>query len=109
MKNDESMTSAGIAKERQVKRRTSEPCSEISGIGEVKFSDVTAHTESASRRPDERMEVMMKQTSEVVLQSVNAQINGINSTINEMGEEREDKLGKMDERFTALEARLKRL
>ena len=109
MKNDESMTSAGIAEERQVKRRTSEPCSEISGIDEVKFSDVTAHIESASRRPDERMEVMMKQTSEVVLQSVNAQINGINSTINEMGEEREDKLGKIDERFTALEARWKRL
>ena len=31
MKNDESMASAGIAEEMQVKRRTSEPCSDISG------------------------------------------------------------------------------
>ena len=56
-----------------------------------------------------RMEVIMKQTSETVLQSVNAQIHGINSTINEMREEGENKLGKMDERFAAIEARLNKL
>ena len=57
----------------------------------------------------ERMEIVMKQTSETVLQSVNAQINGINSTINEMKEEGESKFGKMDERFAGLEARLDNL
>ena len=41
MKNDESMTSAGIADDRQVKRNTSEPCSGRSGIDEVKLSGYT--------------------------------------------------------------------
>ena len=42
IKNDKSMVSAGIAEERQVKRRTSEPCSDVCGFEEVKLSDVTA-------------------------------------------------------------------
>ena len=70
-------------------RKSSDPCSEISGIDEMKLSDVTAHTESASRRSNEKMEdmmkgmeVVMKQTSNIVIQSVNTQINGINSTSN---------------------------
>ena len=116
MKNDESMTSAGIAEDRQVTRKSSGPCSEKSGIDEVKLSDVTAHIRSASTRSDammvdmmQRREVMMKQTSEIVLQSVNAQINGINSTINEMREGGGNKRGKIDERFAEVEARLNRL
>ena len=82
----------------------------------MKLSDDTAHTESASRRSHakmdgmmQRMEAMMHKTSGMVLQSVTAQINGINSKINEKREEGESQLGKMDDRFTALEARLHRL
>ena len=44
-KNEESMTSAGIAGHRQVKRKSSDPCSEISGFDKVQPSDVTAHEE----------------------------------------------------------------
>ena len=79
LKSDESMTSAGIAEDRQVKRKSSEPFSEINGFDEVKLSDVTAHIESASRRSDARIEdtvkgveVIMKQTTDTVLQSVSA-------------------------------------
>ena len=64
LKNDESIASARIPEERQVKRRTSEPCSEISGIEEVKLSDVTEHMKkevySASKISDERTEKMMQ-------------------------------------------------
>ena len=116
MKSDEPTTPAGIAGDRQVKRKSSDPCSEKSGIDEVKLRDGTAHVESASKRSDakmedmmKRMEAIMKQTSETVLRSVKTQINGINSTINEMKVEGESKLGKMDERFAGLEARLNRL
>ena len=116
MKKDDSMTCAGIAKDRQVNRKSVQPLSEISGIGEVKLSDVTARIESASRRSDakmddmmQRMETMVHKTSGMVLQPVKTQINGTSSTINETREEGESKLGKMDERFTAVEARLHRL
>ena len=115
MKSDESMTSAGIAGDRQVKRKSLDPCSEISGFDEVKPSDVTAQKERASRRSDAKMEEMMKrtefvtkQTSETVLHSVNAQINGRNPTVNEM-KGGESKFGKMDERFADLEAILNKL
>ena len=87
------MTSDGIAGER---RKSPEPSSERIGIFEVKLSDVTAHTENASRRSDakmhdvtQRMEAKMRNTSGMVL--VNAQINGINSTIHEMRFEGERK------------------
>ena len=50
MKNDESMASAGIAEERQVKRRTPEPCSAISGIDDVRLSEMIANIESASNK-----------------------------------------------------------
>ena len=50
MKNDESMASAGIAEERQVKRRTPEPCSAISGIDDVRLSEMIANIESASKK-----------------------------------------------------------
>ena len=39
-KNDETMTSAGIAGDRQVKTKSSDSCSEVRGFDEVKFSDV---------------------------------------------------------------------
>ena len=42
-----------------------------------------------------------------VPQSVNAQINGINSTINEMREEGENKFVKMDERFASVRSKIK--
>ena len=68
VKNDDSMTSTGIAEDRQVKRNHQ------SHAG-VKLSDVTAHRESASRRSDakvddmiQRMETMMHKTSELVLE-----------------------------------------
>ena len=111
-KNDETMTSAGIAGDRQVKTKSSDPCSEISGFDEVKLSDVTADIERPSRRSDtkmEDMEITMKQTHETVLQSVNAQINGINSTINETNEELKGSFGKMDERFAGSETILNKL
>ena len=67
-----------------MKVRTSEPSSKVSGIDEMKLSDVAAQKESASRGTDarmedmtQRMEVVMKQTSEAMLQSASAQINGI--------------------------------
>ena len=41
--DSEMMNSAGTMEERQVKRITSEPCSEISGIEDVKLSDITDH------------------------------------------------------------------
>ena len=56
-----------------------------------------------------RMEKVMKQTGETVPHSVNAQINGMNSTINEMKEEGESKFGKMDERSAVPEERLNKL
>ena len=43
MKNEATTTSAESVGERQVKRRTSEPCSEISEINEIKLDDVTEH------------------------------------------------------------------
>ena len=57
----------------------------------------------------EDMEMTMKQTHETVLQSVNAQINGINSTINETNEELKGSFGKMDERFAGSETILNKL
>ena len=97
-KDEELMTSAGRMDERQVKRRTSEPYSETSGVEEVKLSEVTDHIEreiysatkmmqkeisSVSKRSDEwteemmqsfqsntmeRMEMMMRQSNEMMLQ-----------------------------------------
>ena len=84
--------------EGQVKRRTSEPCSEISEISDIKFSDITEHLkreiDSASRRTDDRMEL--------VLETGNAQLTGMNTTIKNMSAEG-------DARFTAIEARFARL
>ena len=105
-KNDETMTSAGIAGDRQVTTKSSDPCSEKCVFDEVKFSDVIADISRPSRRLDAKMEdmqIIMKQTNETVLQSVDAQINGIFSTINETNEEGKRKFGKMDERFAGSE------
>ena len=116
MKNDESMAVVGSTEERQVKRRTSEPCIDTNGTEEVKLSDVTAKIESASKRSDERVEAMMQrmeymvtQTSEPVMKLVGNQINDVNSTVKELRKDREVKFGKMDERFTKIEARINRL
>ena len=120
-KDREMMTSAGTMDERQVQRRTSEPCSEISGIDDVKISEVTDHIKgkidsatkmmqkaisSASKRSDEtiqkmmlsfqsntmeRMETMMRQSNEMMLQQVSIQLRGMNTTIEKMKEDGEDK------------------
>ena len=111
MKNDESMAVVGSTEERPVKRRTSEPCIDRNGIEEVKLSDVTAKIESASKRSDERMEAMMQrmeymvtQTSDAVMKSFGNQINDAESTVKELRKEGEVKFGKVDERFTEIEA-----
>ena len=120
-KDREMMTSAGTMDERQVKRRASEPCSEISGIDDVKVSEVTDHIKreidsatkmmqkeisSASKRSDEtiqkmvlsfqsntmeRMETMVRQSNEMMLQQVSIQLRGMNTTIEKMKEDGEDK------------------
>ena len=50
MKNDESMASAGLQEKGQVKRRTSEPCSDISVIEDVRLREVTQKIQSASKK-----------------------------------------------------------
>ena len=76
-----------------MKGKSLDPCSDKGRFDQVKTSDIAAQKEKASRRSDAKMEemmkrvgIVMKQTTETVLQSVNSQINGINSTINEMKE-----------------------
>ena len=72
---------------------------------------MTAKIESASKRSDERMEAMMQrmeflvtQTSDAVMKSFGNQINDANSTVKELRKEGEVKCGKVDERFTEIEA-----
>ena len=56
-KDEEKMTSAGTMDERQVQRRTSEPCSEMSEIEVAKRSDVADHIK---RRIDSATKMMQK-------------------------------------------------
>ena len=109
------MASAGIAEERQVKRRTSEPCSDISGIEDVRRREVTTKIQSALKRKNERMEALMRrmkymvtQTSEAVMKSVSNQVNDMNSMFKEVRKEGEVKSQKMDDTFTAMEAKKKK-
>ena len=93
MKEDEMMTFAGSAEDRNVRRKHSE-------IGEIQSSDDTEHTKkeinNASRRSEEEVESLlqrfptntmenmekeMKQTNETTLQSVGLQLQEMNRTI----------------------------
>ena len=63
MKSETSAASTETIEERRVKRRTSEPCSEISELNEIKLNDITEHfrrqTDNASRRSNEQMKMIM--------------------------------------------------
>ena len=54
----------------------------------------------------ERMEVMMRQLKEMMLQSVSVQLRGTNTTIEKMKGFGEDKYDKMNEKITTMERRL---
>ena len=61
---DESFSTSDAADERQVKRRTSELCSEISDINDIKLSDITEHLkreiDNATKKSNKQMETLMK-------------------------------------------------
>ena len=63
----ESFSTSDAADERQVKRRTSELCSEISDINDIKLSDITEHIkreiDNATKISNEQMEIWMKSLS----------------------------------------------
>ena len=54
-----------------------------------------------------RMEYMVTQTNEAVIKSVSNQVNDMNSTVPEVRKEGEVKFEKMDDTFTAMEAKKK--
>ena len=60
----ESFSTSDAADERQVNRRTSELCSEISDINDIKLSDTTEHLKreigNAAKISNEPMEIWMK-------------------------------------------------
>ena len=60
----ESICTSDAADERQVKRRTSELCSEISDINDIKLSDITEHLkreiDNATKKSNEQMETWTK-------------------------------------------------
>ena len=66
-KDEEMRTSTEATEERQVGRRTSEPCSETNGIEEMKLGDVTdlkkREIEIASTRTDEKIESASKRSN----------------------------------------------
>ena len=91
MKSETSAASTETIEGRRVKRKTSAPCSEISELYEIKLNDITEHSkreiDDASRRSNEQMEMMMKesifsnhQSNEMMLQTVNAQLMRVNTT-----------------------------
>ena len=59
----ESFATTDAADERQVKRRTSEPCSAMSDVNDIKRSDITEHLEreidSATKKSNEQVETLM--------------------------------------------------
>ena len=138
--NDHEMkTSAGTTEERQVKRRTSEPISEISGIEEVKLGDVAdlirrevesasqrseEGIENASKRSDDRMEkviktlqtetmeqmeVMIRRSNEMLSQQVSVQLQGMGAAMERMKEDGEDKYDNINEKISTVETRLTKL
>ena len=66
-KDEEMKNSAGTSEERQVRRRTFEPCSEISGNEEMKLGDVTdlikRKLKLPKKRSDQRNESASKRSS----------------------------------------------
>ena len=54
----------------------------------------------------ERMEAMMRLSNETMLQQVGVQLRGMNTTIEKMKEDGEDKYGEMSEKISTIERRL---
>ena len=76
---------------------------------EVELSDVTSKIESAPQRSEDQVEVRIQQRQFFVRRSSREVVKSVNNQISEMRTEGEVKFGKIDERFTAMEARLNRL
>ena len=89
MRNEEPAASSQQMEERQVKRRTSEPCSGISEISDVKVSDITEHLkreiDSASRRTDDRMELMLRAYQQTALKRMEPLVNRTNEMMLQTG------------------------
>ena len=124
MKSETSAASTETIEERRVKRKTSEPCSEINELNEIKLNDITEHfrrqTDNASRRSNEQMKMIImnacqqntmeqmksvvRQWNELMLQTVNAQFKRVHTTIKNMNVEGNSNFSEMTERSTAIEA-----
>ena len=105
-KNDELMT-FGKNDERPVKRITSEPCSETSGIEDAKYNDDRNEEQSVSKKVEDKMEAMMQRmelrmtkTGEAMMTSVNSQMSNVYLMVREMRKDSDVKLDRMNEAFT---------
>ena len=85
------LSSADAVDDRQVKRRTSEPCSEISEINEIKLTDVT---EALIKKPFKKT----MESNEMMAQTVNVQLSKVNTQITNMNVEGNAKFKEMEER-----------
>ena len=107
---DETRISAGSTEDRSLRRKHSE-------IGDSQISDDSEYIKReislASRMSDdlmetllqkfqtntmEKMQLMTKPTNETILQSVGSQLQGMNTTIENMKAENEDNYRRMDEK-----------